>query len=490
MRASRESKWMAAPASPPVVVLGAGFAGLRAVRRLGRAGVGTLWVDAHNYHCFLPLLYQVATAGLEPQEIAYPARSILRRLRAVDFRLARVVAGDPAARSLETTAGERIAYSHLIVCTGGAAEDFGIPGVREHAFHLYDLDDARALRNHVLRTLERAAVCADPVARAALLTFVIVGAGATGVEMGGALAEFRRHVVPRDYRTVDPAGLRLIVLEAGQHVLPPYPPELRERARRDLEAFGVEVRTGCRVERVAGDHVELGGGHPRGAGRGAARAPDRAERAPLRRADAPGPRLPDGVRRRRRGLGRGCGAPAPGGAGGHPAGRARGRERAARAARRAAPSLPLRRQGRHGDHRAEPRRGGRERRAPAGPPRLVGLARRPPGHADRVPQSPGRAGELGVELLHLRPRAARHRRRGGRGGRVRDESARTRLTRRARGQGAARTLRGVDLNHRPRGYEPRELPGCSTPRQTARREATIRRAVTLSRSLQQTVADT
>src|SRR6266567_4059674 len=202
MRASRESKWMGAPASPPVVVLGAGFAGLRAVRRLGGAGVDTLWVDARNYHCFLPLLYQVATAGLEPQDIAYPARSILRRLRGVDFRLARVVAGDPAARTLETTAGERIAYSHLIVCTGGAAEDFGIPGVREHAFHLYDLDDARALRNHVLRTVERAAVCADPVARAALLTFVIVGAGATGVEM----------------------------------------------------------RTGCRVERVAGDHVELSGG--------------------------------------------------------------------------------------------------------------------------------------------------------------------------------------------------------------------------------------
>ncbi|TMB46461.1 MAG: FAD-dependent oxidoreductase, partial [Deltaproteobacteria bacterium] len=123
MRASRESKWMGAPASPPVVVLGAGFAGLRAVRRLGRAGVDALWVDARNYHCFLPLLYQVATAGLEPQEIAYPARSILRRLRAVDFRLARVVAGDPAAQTLTTASGERIAYAYLIVCTGGAAED-------------------------------------------------------------------------------------------------------------------------------------------------------------------------------------------------------------------------------------------------------------------------------------------------------------------------------------------------------------------------------
>src|SRR5439155_1037234 len=319
----------------------------------------TLWVDARNYHCFLPLLYQVATAGLEPQDIAYPARSILRRLRAVDFRLARVAAGDPAARILATASGERIAYSHLIVCTGGAAEDFGIPRVREHAFHLYDLDDARALRNHVLRTLERAAVCAYPAARAALLTFVIVGAGATGVEMGGA---------------------------------------------------------------------------PRG------------------RADAPGPRLPGGVRRRGRGAGRGRGASATGGAGGHPAGRAGGGERAARAPRRTAPSLPLRRQRRDGDHRAESRRGGREGRALAGPPRLVGLARRAPRHADRLPQSPGRAGELGVELLHLRPGAARHRRRGGRGGRARGESARTPLTRRARGQGAARALRGGGLNQPTRGY--------------------------------------
>src|SRR5437762_1282455 len=184
MRAARESKWMGAPASPPVVVLGAGFAGLRAVRRLGGAGVDTLWVDARNYHCFLPLLYQVATAGLEPQAIAYPARSILRRLRAVDFRLARVVAGDPAAQTLTTASGERIAYAYLIVCTGGAAEDFGIPGVREHVYHLYDLDDARALRNQVLRTLERAAVCADPAARAALLTFVIVGAGAVAARLG------------------------------------------------------------------------------------------------------------------------------------------------------------------------------------------------------------------------------------------------------------------------------------------------------------------
>jgi NADH dehydrogenase len=243
-----------------VVVLGAGFAGLRAVRRLGRAGVPTLWLDANNYHCFLPLLYQVATAGLEPQEIAYPARSILHRLPSVDFRLERVIAADPAARVLLTADGDRIGWEHLIVATGAAAEDFDIPGVRESTFCLYDLEDARALRNHVLRTLEHAVTVSDPALRAALLTFVIVGAGATGVETAGALAEFRRHVVPRDYRRLDAGALRIVVLEAGPDVLAPYPPALRARAREDLERFGVEVRTGAKVARVTPQTVDLSAG--------------------------------------------------------------------------------------------------------------------------------------------------------------------------------------------------------------------------------------
>jgi NADH dehydrogenase len=243
-----------------VVVLGAGFAGLRAVRRLGAAGVPTLWVDARNYHCFLPLLYQVATAGLEPQDIAYPARSIIRPLPSVDFRLARVVAGDPEARTLATATGERIAYTHLVVATGGAAEDFGIPGAREFTHRLYDLEDARALRNHVLRTLEHAVMVDDPAERAVHLTFVVVGGGATGVEMAGALAEFRRHVVPRDYRDLAGERLRIVVVEGGPDLLPPYPAALRERARRDLEELGVEVRVGTKVERVGPDHVALAGG--------------------------------------------------------------------------------------------------------------------------------------------------------------------------------------------------------------------------------------
>jgi NADH dehydrogenase len=245
---------------PSVVVLGAGFAGLRAVRRLGRARVPTLWIDANNYHCFLPLLYQVATAGLEPPSIAHPARSIIRRFPAVDFRMASIAGADPVARVLHTAEGERIPYDHLIIATGGAAEDFGIPGAREHTHRLYDLEDARALRNHAIRTLERASVTTDPGERARLLTFVIVGAGATGVEMAGALAEFRRHVLPRDYRHIDPAEMRIVVVEAGPNVLPPFPEKLRARTLRDLSAFGVDVRTSTRVERVTAEGAVLAGG--------------------------------------------------------------------------------------------------------------------------------------------------------------------------------------------------------------------------------------
>jgi NADH dehydrogenase len=249
-----------AAASPPIVVLGAGFAGLRAVRVLARAGCAVLWLDGRNYHSFLPLLYQVATAGLEPQAIVYPTRSFLRRLPTVTFRLARVTGSDPVARVLVTDDGERIPYQQLIVTTGGAPADFGVPGVREHAFHLYDVEDARELRNHILEQLEHAAVAPDGPVRRARLTFVIVGAGPTGVETAGALVEFRRHVVPNDYRSIPPEQFRIILLEGRDTVLGTFAPALRERARRDLEAFGVEVRLGTAVARVSADGVTLAAG--------------------------------------------------------------------------------------------------------------------------------------------------------------------------------------------------------------------------------------
>ena len=161
---------------------------------------------------------------------------------------------------LVTDDGARIAYDGLIVATGGAATDFGIPGVREHAFHLYDVEDARDLRNHILGCLERAAVVPDSPQRRACLTFVIVGAGPTGVETAGALAEFRRHVLPTDYASIPPEQLRILLLEGRDAVLATFAPPLRARARADVESFGVEVRLGASVARVSGDGVELAGG--------------------------------------------------------------------------------------------------------------------------------------------------------------------------------------------------------------------------------------
>ncbi len=250
---------MANDGAPRVVVLGAGFAGLRAVRHLARAGIQTTWVDRHNYHLFLPLLYQVATAGLEPQEIAYPARNILRGLAAAEFKLAHVASGDPERRTLTTTTGETIPYDWLIVATGCAAEDFGIPGVRDHAFQLYTLEDARRLRNHVMRALELAASAPDSPARTSQLTFVVVGGGPTGVETAGAMAELRRHLVPRDYR-LRAEDVRIVLLEAADDVLLTFPPALRSRAQRDLRALGVDVRLGAKVACIAPDGVTLADG--------------------------------------------------------------------------------------------------------------------------------------------------------------------------------------------------------------------------------------
>ncbi len=251
---------MAATPSPGIVVLGAGFAGLHAVRVLARARQRVLWVDARNYHTFLPLLYQVATAGLEPQAIVYPTRSFLRRFPGVDFRFAHIAEGDPAARILVTDDGERITYDRLVVATGGAAADFGVAGVREHAFHLYDVEDARELRNHILEQLEHAALLPDGPARRARLTIVIVGAGPTGVETAGALAELRRHVLPNDYRSIPPEQFRIVLLEGRDAVLGPFAPPLRERAHRDLTAFGVEVRLHTAVAAVEASGVALHGG--------------------------------------------------------------------------------------------------------------------------------------------------------------------------------------------------------------------------------------
>jgi NADH dehydrogenase len=245
---------------PHVAIVGAGFGGLAAARRLARARCRVTVIDRHNYPLFLPLLYQVATAGLEPQDIAFPVRAILRRLPNAVFRLARISGGDLTERYLETDEGERIAYDYLILAAGSRTETYGIPGASEHAFELHSIDEARAFRNHVLRTLERADWTHDPQELERLLRFAVVGGGPTGLEVAGQLAEFRRHVIPRDYPGIDPDDVAVVLIEAGDGLLRGMPRVLRDKPCRHARDLGVEVRLGTAVRRVERGAVELSDG--------------------------------------------------------------------------------------------------------------------------------------------------------------------------------------------------------------------------------------
>ena len=225
---------------PRVVIVGAGFGGLRVARRLAKAPVDVLLVDRHNYHCFLPLLYQVATAGLEPEEIAQGVRSILRRTANVQFRMADVTAIDLDRQLVLWEAGE-ISYDFLVLAAGSATNYFGMTDVARFSFGLKELNDATSLRSHLLTMFERAAFEPDRQKRAALMTTAVVGGGPTGVELAGALAELKRHVLPRDYPRVNLREARVLLLEATDRLLVVLPPRLQARALERLERLGVEV---------------------------------------------------------------------------------------------------------------------------------------------------------------------------------------------------------------------------------------------------------
>ncbi|HSD30834.1 MAG TPA: FAD-dependent oxidoreductase, partial [Gemmatimonadales bacterium] len=197
-------------ARPRVVIVGAGFGGLRAARALRRAPMDVLLVDRNNYHLFQPLLYQVATAGLEPEQIAKPVRAILRGQRNFDFRLADVSGVDFAGRRLLTGDGA-IAYDYLILATGAQTNFFGLAGVAEHALTLKDIPDAVRIRNHVLACFEQAMFEPDAERRRARLSFVVVGGGPTGVEMAGSLSELIRLVLVKDYPRLNLKDVRILL---------------------------------------------------------------------------------------------------------------------------------------------------------------------------------------------------------------------------------------------------------------------------------------
>lgn len=245
------------PARPRVIVIGGGFAGLWAVRALRRTAVDILLIDRSNHHTFQPLLYQVATAGLAAPSIAAPLRHMLRGQRNVTVLLGEVSSIDTAARQVHVQ-DARYSYDYLLVAAGVAHSYFGHDDWAPYAPGLKTLEDALAMRARVLTAFERAEASEDPAQRDAWLTFVIVGAGPTGVELAGTLTEIARHTLKQEFRHIDPASARVLLIEAGPRVLPAFSPSLSQSARLQLEHLGVNVHTGEAVTLVDRQGVRVG----------------------------------------------------------------------------------------------------------------------------------------------------------------------------------------------------------------------------------------
>jgi NADH dehydrogenase len=241
---------------PEVVVIGAGFGGLAAARRLADARVRLTVVDRRNHHLFQPLLYQVATAALSPGDIAYPIRSILRHQSNARVILAEVTAIDTARREVRLADG-MLSYDFLIVAGGTGHAYFGQDNWEKYAPGLKTLEDAIEIRGRILLAFEKAERETDPAVRKELLTFVVVGGGPTGVELAGAIAEISRHVIVSDFRSIDPREARIVLVEAGPRILPAYTPESSARAAEALRVRGVEVRTASPVTGVDAGGVHL-----------------------------------------------------------------------------------------------------------------------------------------------------------------------------------------------------------------------------------------
>jgi NADH dehydrogenase len=240
-----------------VVILGAGFGGLSAAKALANSPFEVTIVDQHNYHLFQPLLYQVATAGLSPADIASPIRSIMRDARNVSVVLAKVGKIDVGRREV-VTENRRLPFDYLIVATGAQHAYFGHDEWEAAAPGLKTIDDATYLRRRILLAFEKAETEPDPAERTRLLNFIVVGGGPTGVEMAGAIAELAKRALARDFRHIDPRQARIILVEAAPRVLTAVDPSLSDAAQRSLRQLGVEIRLGAAVTGCDEGGVHLG----------------------------------------------------------------------------------------------------------------------------------------------------------------------------------------------------------------------------------------
>jgi NADH dehydrogenase len=240
-----------------VVIVGGGFGGVYAAQALKRADVEITLIDRRNFHLFQPLLYQVATGGLSPANIAAPLRAILRHQKNVTSLQGEVVDFDLGKRKVLLADAQAIEYDTLIVGTGSRHHYFGHPEWEEHAPGLKTIEDATRIRHHVLEAFEFAERSDDPAVIEALLTFVVVGGGPTGVELAGAIGELAHHTLRGEFRRIQPSKTRILLLEAADRILTSYPPHLSAKATQSLHTLGVTVRTGTAVVDVQGKHVTV-----------------------------------------------------------------------------------------------------------------------------------------------------------------------------------------------------------------------------------------
>lgn len=255
---SEEQPRGAAAASAGIVIVGGGFAGMEVAKALDGSPVPVVLIDRYNYTLFQPLLYQVATAALSPTDVAVPIRSLLHG-RNTAMLLDEVIRVDLERSQVVTAAGRRIGFGTLVLATGSRYNYFGREEWAHAAPALKSLDDALAIRRRLLLAFEEAEMCGDEAERLALMTFVVVGAGPTGVEMAGAIAELARASLRRDFRHIDPAAARILLIEGGPRVLPEFPERLGRYAERALARLGVEILLGSKVDEIDAAGVDAAG---------------------------------------------------------------------------------------------------------------------------------------------------------------------------------------------------------------------------------------